>query len=76
MTLTQPVSSEKSPQSFSESHLNVAGMHRPDLHMNSDALHVVSESDETYLRKLIITLITDLRQKTDIIKTAMITRSR
>lgn len=47
MTLTQPASSEKSPQSFSESHLKVAGMQRPDLHMNSLLPHVVSGRNDT-----------------------------
>lgn len=41
MTLTQSVSSEKSPQSLSESHLNVLGMHLPLSHWNWSFLQVI-----------------------------------
>lgn len=40
MTLTHPVSSEKSPQSFSVSHLKFNGMHLEDAHRNSFDPHV------------------------------------
>jgi hypothetical protein len=53
VTLTQPVSSEKSPQSFSESHLKLPGIHRPVVHWNSPEPHVGSaQSSMTSLTNL------------------------
>jgi hypothetical protein len=46
VTLTQPVSSEKSPQSFSESHLKLPGMQRPVVHWNSPDPHVGSAQSQ------------------------------
>jgi hypothetical protein len=40
VTLTQPVSSDESPQSLSESQRNELGMQRPDVHWNSSVEHV------------------------------------